>query len=197
MAKRKRRIYPLALTLIGTSLIGLVAALALTLEKLAKLANPDTLATCDFSLVIQCGKNLDSWQGSILGFPNPIIGLVLLPLVLATGVGLFARAYYAKWYWRTFHIGVTLAFGFVLWLIYQSVYVLGTLCPWCMVTWSAVIPMFWATTFWVFKRKVWTYNKTAIMLGKRLYLWTPTFTVATYVIIAVLAQLQLDWISYL
>ena len=34
-----------------------------------------------------------------------------------------------------FNLGVAAALVFVFWLIYQSIFVLGTLCPWCMVTW--------------------------------------------------------------
>jgi hypothetical protein len=30
----------------------------------------------------------------------------------------------------------------VHWLIYQSLYVIGALCPYCMVVWSVTIPLF-------------------------------------------------------
>ena len=33
---------------------------------------------------------------------------------------------------------------FVAWLAIQSVWVIGALCPWCMVTWLVTIPTFYA-----------------------------------------------------
>ena len=47
--------------------------------------------------------------------------------------------------------GLTLAFVFVIWLIGQSIFVLGTLCPWCMVTWVVTIPTFYAVTLHVLR----------------------------------------------
>ncbi|RZS36387.1 vitamin K epoxide reductase family protein [Herbihabitans rhizosphaerae] len=35
---------------------------------------------------------------------------------------------------------------FVHWLIYQSLYVIGALCPYCMIVWVVTIPVFWYTT---------------------------------------------------
>ncbi|HQI65633.1 MAG TPA: vitamin K epoxide reductase family protein, partial [Rhodoglobus sp.] len=69
-----RRPLSLAIVLIVTGAVGWYAALALTLDKLAVLANPEADLDCNFSVIVQCGKNLGSWQGAILGFPNPIIG---------------------------------------------------------------------------------------------------------------------------
>jgi len=35
---------------------------------------------------------------------------------------------------------------FVAWLVSQSLYSIGALCPWCMVVWSCTIPIFWMVT---------------------------------------------------
>lgn len=32
------------------------------------------------------------------------------------------------------------------WLIYQSLYVIGALCPYCMAVWAVTIPIFWYTS---------------------------------------------------
>ena len=44
-------------------------------DKILVLENPEADLDCNFSIIVQCGKNLGSWQGEILGFPNPILGL--------------------------------------------------------------------------------------------------------------------------
>ena len=38
-------------------------------------------------------------------------------------------------------LGTLAAAGFVHWLIYQSLYRIGALCPYCMVVWAATIPL--------------------------------------------------------
>jgi hypothetical protein len=41
---------------------------------------------------------------------------------------------------------VTLGFAFVVWLWSQALYVIHILCPFCMVVWAVMIPMFvWVT----------------------------------------------------
>ena len=185
----------LAIFLILVSALGLLAAFVLTVEKLHKLEFPDAAASCDFSVIVQCGKNLASWQGSTFGFPNPLIGLVGWPVVMATGVGLLAGARYAAWYWRAFNLAASLAFAFVIWLFSQSVFSLGTLCPWCMVTWSATIPLFWVSTFWNMKHGFCGDNERMRSWGDRLLQWSPTIILVSFAIEAVIAQIQLDWVS--
>ena len=70
---------------------------------------------------------------------------------VVVGVAILAGARFARWFWWLFAARVTLAFVFVLWLISQSIFVLGTLCPWCMVTWVVTIPTFYAVTLHVLR----------------------------------------------
>jgi uncharacterized membrane protein len=190
-----RRPLSLAIVLIVTGAVGWYAALALTLDKLAVLANPEADLDCNFSVIVQCGKNLGSWQGAILGFPNPIIGLGGFVAPIAVGVALLAGAAFARWFWIAFNIGVAGAFAFCLWLAYQSIFNLGTLCPWCMLVWSMVIPMFWALT--LFNAREGRFGSGLVRLGDRLYGWVPVITLAGYLIIAIAAQLRLDLLSML
>ncbi|MGO7984296.1 vitamin K epoxide reductase family protein, partial [Rhizobium johnstonii] len=62
------------------------------------------------------------------------------------GVALLARARFAAWFWIGFNVGVLGALALVIWLMSESIFVLGTLCPWCLVTWAVVIPLFWIVT---------------------------------------------------
>jgi len=190
-----RRPLSLAIVLIVTGAVGWYAALALTLDKLAVLANPEADLDCNFSVIVQCGKNLGSWQGAILGFPNPIIGLGGFVAPIAVGVALLAGAAFARWFWIAFNVGVAGAFAFCLWLAYQSIFNLGTLCPWCMLVWSMVIPMFWTLT--LFNAREGRFGSGLVRLGDRLYGWVPVITLAGYLIIAIVAQLRLDLLSML
>jgi len=185
--------FPLFLILSG--LVGLTAAFALTVEKIHKLLFPDEAASCDYSVIVQCGKNLASWQGSLLGFPNPLIGLMAWSVVITIGVSMFAGARYANWFWRGLNLGAAIALAFVIWLFSQSVFVLGTLCPWCMVTWSATIPLFWVVTFWTMKNGVW--GTKAQKLGSTLLSWVAIIILVSFLIEAVIAQFVLNWVATL
>ena len=186
-----------AWALIISGLVGLTAAFALTYEKFYLLLHPGSTAACDFSIVVQCGKNLASWQGALLGFPNPILGLIAWPVVIATGVGLLAGATYARWYWRAFHITAMLGFVFVIWLFSESVFELGTLCPWCMVTWVATITLTVISKGWVLKHGVWGHRPWLNNSGARILQWSPSIILGILLIEAFIAQLRLDWINHL
>ena len=79
------------IVLILAGVVGWIAAFALTIEKFHALMNPDAGgASCDFSIVVQCTANLDSWQGSVFGFPNPILGLTGWVASIVVGRGPWA-----------------------------------------------------------------------------------------------------------
>ena len=44
-----------------------------------------------------------------------------------------------RWVWLGLNLGALFGFGFAIWLITQSLYVIGALCPWCMVVWAATM----------------------------------------------------------
>jgi uncharacterized membrane protein len=194
-AVASRRPLALAITLIVTGAIGWYAAFALTLDKLAVLSDPQADLDCNISVIVQCGVNLGSWQGAILGFPNPLLGVAGFVAPIAVGVALLARATFARWFWIAFNVGVAGAFGFCLWLAYQSIFNLGTLCPWCMLVWSATIPMFWTLT--LYNARAGALGGGLERVGSRLYSWVPAITVGTYLVIAIVAQLRLDVLATL
>jgi len=188
----------LAVWLVIAGVIGWIAAFALTTEKFHALANPDSgPASCDFSIVVQCTANLDSWQGSVFGFPNPILGLTGWVAPIVVGVAILAGARFARWFWWLFAAGITFAFGFVLWLIGQSIYMLGTLCPWCMVTWLVTIPTFYAVWVQLLRTGVIVDSPRARRVGDALASWVPLMAIVTYAIVLLLAQLRLDAIPQL
>lgn len=187
----------LAIWLIVAGVVGWIAAFVLTIEKLHAAENPGTAASCDFSIVVQCTENLGSWQGAVFGFPNPLIGLTAWMAPVVVGAAILAGARFARWFWLLFWAGMTFAVGFVIWLIGQSVYDLHTLCPWCMVTWAVTFPSFYAVTLHVLRSGVVPLPAKARATADTLMGWMPLLSVVTYAVIALIAQLELDWISYL
>jgi len=175
--------------------LGLLAAFVLTIEKLHSLVNPDSGASCDFSVIVQCSANLGSEQGSVFGFPNPLIGLMAWPFVLASGFIIVNRVRISQLWWWGFLAGMLFAVGFTSWLQYQSIMVLGTLCPWCMVTWFAVIPTFVGTLVYMGRVDVFSERCRSFFDSARLYI--PVVSLLWMAGIALWAQWRLDWVSLL
>ena len=145
---RRSRPVAFAVFLVVAGALGLLAAFELALEKVLLLSDPDHVPSCDVGVLVGCGVNLGSAQGSVFGFPNPFIGLMAWPVVITIGVALLGGVRFPRWFWAGFNVGVAGALVFVGWLIAQSIYVLDVLCPWCMLTWAVTIPTFWAVTLY-------------------------------------------------
>lgn len=129
-----------------TGAIGLVMAVVLLVEKIALIEDPSYVPSCSLNPVLSCGSVMDTPQASAFGIPNPILGIAGFAAVLALGFAFLAGARVARWMSVLIQVGVTFAVLFVQWLIGQSLYEIGALCPYCMVVWAVTIPLFWFTT---------------------------------------------------
>jgi uncharacterized membrane protein len=113
---------------------GLASALTLTVEKITMLSNPSYVPSCSINPVLSCGSVMVTPQASAFGFPNPLIGIVGFTVVVVTGVLAVGRIPLPRWYWLGLAGGTALGVVFVHWLI-------GALCPYCMVVWAVTIPL--------------------------------------------------------
>ncbi|MDZ5661517.1 vitamin K epoxide reductase family protein [Nocardioides sp. zg-1308] len=137
---------PLAIGLVVGGLVGLVASAVLLIERIRLAEDSSYVPSCSINPVLSCGNVMESAQAALLGFPNPIIGVAAFPVVIATGMALLAGGRLARWYWLGLQVGVSVALVLVSWLVFQSLYRIGALCPYCMVVWAVVIPLFWYVT---------------------------------------------------
>ncbi|MET0736219.1 MAG: vitamin K epoxide reductase family protein [Microbacterium sp.] len=182
----------LAVWLVIAGVLGWWAAFALTMDKFALLVDPDAILECNISPLVQCGANLDSWQGSVFGFPNPILGLAGWIAPIVVGMAILAGARFARWFWWLFALGMLFAFGFVIWLITQSIFDLGTLCPWCMLTWVVTIPTFYVVTLHILRAGILPAPVPVRRAAERLMGWVPLLTILSYAVVAIIAQVRLD-----
>ncbi len=86
-------------------------------------------------------------QAEAFGIPNPILGVAGFAVCATIGAALLAVNDFliAGSGWGL-QAGVTFAVVFVHWLIFQSLYRIGALCPYCMVVWAVTIPIFVGVT---------------------------------------------------
>jgi len=121
--------------------IGFVASMTLTVEKIELLLNPSYVPSCNINPIVSCGSVMVTPQASVLGFPNPLLGLVGFTVVIVTGVLAVTKVPLPQWYWAGLMVGVLIGTVFVHWLIFQSLYRIGALCPYCMVVWAVTISL--------------------------------------------------------
>ena len=126
--------------------IGLFSAAYLIVEKVRFLEEPDKALSCDINAFVSCGGVINTDQASVFGFPNPIMGVAGFAIVLLLGVLIVARVQLPAFIWLGLQAGAVFGIGFVTWLQSQSIYDIQKLCPWCMVVWTVMIPIFvWLT----------------------------------------------------
>ncbi|MEV6821025.1 vitamin K epoxide reductase family protein [Nocardiopsis dassonvillei] len=126
--------------------VGLLASTALLVEKIRVLADPEHVPACSINPVLSCGTVMATPQAAVFGIPNPIIGVACFAVVTTIGAALLAGARFHRWFWLGLQAGVLFGAVFVHWLIFQSLYRIGALCPYCMVVWAVTIPLFWYVT---------------------------------------------------
>lgn len=131
-----------ALWVLIAGVVGLASAATLTVEKIHLLQDPSYIPSCSINPVLSCGSVMITHQASVFGFPNPLIGIVAFTVVIVTGVLAVAGVRLPNWYWAGLAAGTLLGVVFIQWLIFQSLYRIGALCPYCMVVWSVTIPLF-------------------------------------------------------
>ncbi|GAA3296464.1 vitamin K epoxide reductase family protein [Arthrobacter citreus] len=132
--------------LLITGVVGWLASAVLVLERLRVYADANYITSCDINPWVSCGTVFQTWQASIFGFPNPLIGIVAFAVIITTAVALLAGASFKRWYWMGLQAGVTLGMVFVVWLWSQALFDIYVLCIYCIVVWTAMIPMFVFTT---------------------------------------------------
>ena len=130
-----------AWSILLAGVLGLVASATLTIEKIEILINPAYVPSCNLNPVVACGSVMTTPQASAFGFPNSLIGIVAFAVVTVTGVLTVAKVPLPRWYWVGMTIGTLLGAVFVHWLIVQSLYRIGALCPYCMVVWVVTISL--------------------------------------------------------
>ncbi|QIX27098.1 vitamin K epoxide reductase family protein [Nocardioides sp. JQ2195] len=125
------------------SFLGLAAAFTLSVDKVKLLQDPSFEPSCNFNPILSCGSVMATEQASVFGFANPFLGVVGFSIVLTLGALLAAGGRVPTPIVAGAAIGTIAGTVFVHWLIFQSLYRIGALCPWCMVVWAVTIPLAW------------------------------------------------------
>lgn len=133
----------LRLILIIGGIVGVLASLMITIEKFDLLQHPSQHFICDLNPVISCGSVMESKQANAFGFMNTYIGLLGFPVIVTIGVAMLAGARFRRWFWLALLGGLALGMAFAYWLLFESIYRIGALCPYCLSVDVALTTIFW------------------------------------------------------
>jgi uncharacterized membrane protein len=137
-----------------TGIVGWLASFQLTVDDWRLLRDPAYQPPCDISPVVSCGSVMSSPQGSLLGFPNMLLGLGAFAAVAALGVAVLSGARLHRGLWLAVGAGALVAVALVHWLIVQSLYELNKICPYCAVVWVVTIALFWYVTVYCLEQGI-------------------------------------------
>ncbi|MET9491710.1 vitamin K epoxide reductase family protein [Nocardia sp. NPDC006630] len=172
-------------------LIGWAASVTLLVDKFKLYTEPGFKPLCSIDQTISCTTVMDSDQAAAFGFPNPIIGVVGYSVVVTLGVLAIANVGLPRWVWGGLWVGLAAGMGFIGWLIYQAVFLIHALCPWCMVVW-AVTPLLLA----VVTGQLWGNSRGVLQIVVE-WRWTVVAIYYAVVILIVYIQFQDYWRDHL
>ncbi len=120
-------------TMLASSLLSLYASFVLSIDALRLAEDPTLELGCDINTVISCGTVAQTWQAQLLGFPNAYLGLVAEPVIITIAVASLGGVRFPRWFMLAAQLVYLIGLGFAYWLFTQSMFVIGALCPWCLV----------------------------------------------------------------
>ncbi len=147
------------------AVIGSIAALYSTFEKIEIYKNPNHVTSCSINSILDCGVTLKSAESEMFGIPISIFGL-LLYVATAVFISMLALSKYENNIINLLAaIAYTLAAGFSLYLIYISYYKLGHLCPICLISAYCSINLFYLFILLLKKPNLKGYKYIAIIIN--------------------------------
>ena len=120
----------------GSMLVGSIASLTasfvLSVEAVELARNPDAVLACSVNIVLNCATVGLHESAYLFGFPNSFLGMIAEPVVITVAVAGLAGIVFPRWFMATAQVFYTLGFLFALYLLGVSYFIIGALCPWCL-----------------------------------------------------------------
>jgi len=143
----------LPIILIICGVIGLWASFTLVVDHISLIKNPNQSFICDLNPVLSCGSVMQSKTATVLGFPNPLMGLASFTAMIFLGVVMLAGAKMKKWFWQLYLLQMVGSLLFMLFLMEQSLFVIKAICIYCLTVWIVLILSSWYTVLFLIENK--------------------------------------------
>jgi len=145
------------IAMLVSSILSLIASLVLAIDAVKLAAEPAGQLSCDINAVLSCGTVAKAWQSQLFGFPNAFIGLMTEPVVITVAIAGLGLVTFPRWFMRVAHVVYGLGLVFALWLLSQSLFVINSLCPWCLLVTGSTITVFSTITRVVLLENIWNF----------------------------------------
>lgn len=124
----------------------LIAAFVLSKEAIELAANPDAVLSCSVNIIVNCATVALHPTANLLGFPNSFLGMMSEPIVITVAIAGLAGVKFPRKFMFAAQIAYTLGLAFALWLFGISYFVIGALCPWCLLVTATTMFVWFAMT---------------------------------------------------
>lgn len=114
---------------------GFIASFLLTVDKIKILKDSKFNPSCNINEVLNCKSVMLSKQAEVFGFPNSLIGIGAFAIFIAVAIAILGEVEFPSWFINIALGGTILGVIFSHWLAYQTTFVIGALCPYCMIAW--------------------------------------------------------------
>lgn len=114
---------------------GFIASFLLTIDKIKILKDANYNPSCKINEVLNCKSVMLSKQAEVFGFPNSLIGIAAFAIFMAVAIAVLGKVDFPSWFVNIALGGTILGVIFSHWLAYQTTFVIGALCPYCMIAW--------------------------------------------------------------
>lgn len=120
-------------TMLFSACLSLFSSFVLAVDAIQLAKDPQVALPCNINEVINCSAVARSWQAGLFGFPNAFLGLMAEPVVITIAVASLAGVRFPRPFMLAAQLVYSVGFIFAYWLFFESTFVIGALCPWCLV----------------------------------------------------------------
>lgn len=140
--------------------IGLLASFVLSVDAFELLKNPDVKLACSINSVLNCLEVMKTPQAEILfGIPNSFFGIAAYSVLVTIGVMMMIGARLPKWFKVCLQIGGLAGLAAAWWMFFDSLYVIGALCPWCLTVTTSTTIIFGAITHYNLRENTFDFKR--------------------------------------
>ena len=124
----------------------LIASFVLSVEAVELARNPDAVLSCSINVVLNCATVGIHPSAHLWGFPNSFLGLMAEPVVITVAIAGLAGVKFPRKFMFAAQLMYTLGFIFALYLFATSYFIIGALCPWCLLVTATTTFVWFAIT---------------------------------------------------
>ena len=140
--------------------IGLLASFALSVDAFTLLKDPNAVLSCSINTILNCVQVMKTAQSEILfGIPNSFFGMMAFPVLITIGVALAVGAKLPKLFKACMQIAVLGGIAAAWWMFFDSLYVIGSLCPWCLLVTTSMTIITGAVTHYNLRENTFEFKR--------------------------------------